>query len=232
MDRGGGWHARAIHGWHCWPRRWRGHFWTDGPSWFEASPGANRPVLPLPDGTVLANAQRYVFYIRVWADTSSYRTYASDGVVVDTSLPLATGLPKQEAAPSAAVPEGVVLANVTDAPAAASGNATALGLDWTGVFRDVVAGLAHYEWALGRRPGGTDLYPTVRVAANVTRLQVTGLVLLQGDVSFATVRAVDTGGLTLSRSSLPLVIDLTPPEAGAVVDGLGPHDEDAQGPHS
>lgn len=198
-------------------------------TWLEASPGSIRAVLPLPDGTTLSNGVRYVFYIRVWTDMASYREYVSDGVVIDTVLPLAAGVPRQVAVEPTATPDGVLPADVTNARDIASGSSNELGIDWAGVFRDVGTGLSHYEWALGRRPGSSDLHSLVRVGADVTRVQATGLALVHGEESFATVRAVDKGGLSIWRSSLRLVTDLTPPEAGVVVDGLGPRDEAAQG---
>jgi hypothetical protein len=103
---------------------------------------------------------------------------------------------------------------------------SAIEASWSG-FADAESGISGYEWAIGTTPGGTDLQGFTSVGV-VTSAARSGLSLVYGSTYFATVRATNAFGGTMSATSDGVqVIDASPPTAGSVDDGPGA-DVDAQ----
>ena len=96
-----------------------------------------------------------------------------------------------------------------------------LFLDWTGVFHESAgSGVAHYEVTIGTLPGGSQVLPYTRFAANVTTASFSGLAVPAGSPLFLSVVAWDAAGNGRIYEDLRAVfVDGTAPLPGLVVDG-------------
>ncbi|HKR56300.1 MAG TPA: hypothetical protein VJS20_08360, partial [Gemmatimonadales bacterium] len=70
---------------------------------------------------------------------------------------------------------------------------------WTG-FGDPESGIARYEWAIGTKPGATDVMPFTDVGS-ATEASAPGLVLETGKIYYATVRATNGAGGSVTATS-------------------------------
>lgn len=171
-------------------------------TWFEGLGRQGLAVLPTRDDLPLVHGQRYVFYLRVWLDQTTYAEFKTAGVVIDAVAPFGG--------------RGTVSERVGDF----TSNATTLTVSWFEAFGDEGAGIAVFEWGIGTHPGSTNVQAFERVGSSVTHAVATGLTLVPGKIYYAIVRAIDHAGLAMWRVSDGVVVDLTPPEPGIVVDGL------------
>lgn len=189
--------------------------------WLEAGHDT-RAVFSVRPDRHLQHAATYVFYLRVWVDTSTYEEFVSDGVLIDSRAPLtrpASVRMLMDASAAEAASEGRLL----DSAETSSAHGDRLAFAWPGAFSDDL-GIAYYEWALGHYPFSTNLVNFTRVSAAQTWAAADGLMLMPWQEYYATVRAVDTTGLVAVLASGAMVVDVTAPISGTVLDGLGPHD--------
>ena len=82
------------------------------------------------------------------------------------------------------------------------------------------SGIAHYEYAIGSTPNGTDVISFLDVGFN-THVIASKLSLVSGLTYYATVRAYDYVGLFTVAISSGITIDTTPPQIGTVTFGYG-----------
>ncbi|XP_071954211.1 uncharacterized protein [Antedon mediterranea] len=83
------------------------------------------------------------------------------------------------------------------------------------------SGIKYYEYSLGTYPGGIDVIDFVKVGIT-EHLIAHNLNLINGRIYYATIKATDFVGLTLSATSQGITVDSTPPVLGQnsiVVDG-------------
>ena len=178
-------------------------------TWYEGVGSRGMALFVTSTALPLAHGQRYVFYLRVWLDLTTFAEFVTDGVEIDAEGPFAG---------SGSVAEGLVPTG--DSEVDFTSNSTTLTVSWTDAFgaeEDIVG----YDWAIGTFPGASNTHPLTRVAAGVNVVTPSDLTLVPGKVYYAVVRAVDGAGLTHWRVSDGVVVDPTPPETGVVVDGLG-----------
>ena len=108
----------------------------------------------------------------------------SNGVTVDTTAPVATGLPNDGA--------GADLDYQT--------STTTLAANWATVFADAQSTIAGYEWAIGTTSGGTNVqgYTSVGTATSGSN---SSLSLTAGTTYYVTVRATNGAGLQSTATS-------------------------------
>lgn len=139
---------------------------------------------------------------------------ATNGVGL-TAIGLSNGVKRDLSAPATRpVRDGLLLTDLDF-----QSSASEISANWTD-FVDNRSGIVGYEWAIGTTAGGSDVQGFVPVGL-ATSATATGLSLGQGTEYFVTVRATNGAGLTATRSSDGVVVDLTPPTAGQVHDGIG-----------
>jgi predicted GH43/DUF377 family glycosyl hydrolase len=130
----------------------------------------------------LASGTTYYVAVRVTNGSGLTATAASNGVMVDTSVPVA-----------GAVNDG------PDADVDFQVSTTMITANWFG-FSDPESGISGYEWAIGTTPGGTDIqgWTSVGLATSATN---SSLSLTAGQTCYVTVRATNGAGLTATASS-------------------------------
>ncbi|SVA10586.1 uncharacterized protein METZ01_LOCUS63440, partial [marine metagenome] len=96
---------------------------------------------------------------------------------------------------------------------------TSVILAWAGA--DAGSGVANYEYAFGTHPDSTNIisWTSASLSTNTT---VTGLSLTEGTVTYySSVRVTDAAGnISQKYSGDGIIVDLTAPLAGTIVDGL------------
>ncbi len=96
-------------------------------------------------------------------------------------------------------------------------NDTSLVLGWDG--SDDASGIDHYEIAYGSAPGETDIVDWLFAGMEIDT-NIIGLVLTEGFAYYGLVRAYDVAGnLSAVTAGDGIVVDLTPPELGTIIDG-------------
>ena len=160
--------------------------------------------------------------VRAWSGTGEFVEAVSDGVMVETVAPTV----------------GVVWdgngSAVDDLSCQTS--LDSLSARWSG-FDDVPSGVDHYLWAVGTTPGGADVRGFVLVPRPDNGLNASAVHSVDAEVGlqdgvryYVGVMAVDRAGNTVVQSSDGVLVDSTPPDAGAVTvrDGPGPTDAHSQ----
>lgn len=94
-------------------------------------------------------------------------------------------------------------------------------------FVDQGSPIVDYQWALGTSRGGVQLQSYVSVGRR-QHAGMHGLALVHGTRLHVTVVARNAAGLTSVAHSRPLVVDMTPPEFGPLLDGRAGGDVDYQ----
>ncbi|XP_078585869.1 uncharacterized protein LOC144867679 [Branchiostoma floridae x Branchiostoma japonicum] len=140
-------------------------------------------------------------------------TVSSDGVIPDTSPPLA----------------GAVLDGTSDGDIRYQASRTTVRAHWFN-FHDPHTGISHYEWRVGTGRGSGDVFPSRRLHLTEQAF-ASGLdtPLSLGIPLFVTVRAYNKAGLWAERSSNGFIVDNSPPSvvtdpkidstAGSVITG-------------
>jgi len=96
---------------------------------------------------------------------------------------------------------------------------TSIILAWTGT--DAASGVASYEYSIGTHPDSTNIVAWTG-ALLATDTTVTGLSLTEGTVTYySSVRVTDAAGnLSQKYSGDGIIVDLTAPVTGTIIDGL------------
>ncbi|MBI2931957.1 MAG: hypothetical protein HYY16_09920, partial [Planctomycetes bacterium] len=139
----------------------------------------------------LAGGTTYYVTVRALNGTGLATTAASNGVIVDTTPPVA--------------------GSVNDGPTSdidAQNFTWQISANWSG-FTDPQSGIAVYEWAIGSSPGATDVQPFTSLGT--TSAANGSLSLADATTYFVTVRATNGVGLTTTASSDGVTIDIIPP---------------------
>ena len=128
---------------------------------------------------------------------------------------------------TAPIPSGPVVAGVSrDSNFQYQSDDTSIEASWP-PFTDLESGIEKYYVAIGTKPYQDNVigFENVYLA---TRINKTGLSLLQGGTYFITVIAINQAGLSSNVSSAGLIIDTSSPlaENDDIIDGLGGDDID------
>ncbi|MBE3574581.1 MAG: fibronectin type III domain-containing protein [Firmicutes bacterium] len=146
-------------------------------------------------GLGLAQGRTYILQVQViYSDGSPSPVGESDGIIVD-----------------ATPPEGLAVEDGVYAPAGR------LALRWQAT--DDASGIASYSFAVGTRPGLTDVTGGWRNVGPATEVVCTSLPLREGAVYYSSVMATNGAGLESIAQSDGVRIDSTPPPAPKVQDG-------------
>jgi hypothetical protein len=154
----------------------------------------------------LAQGQAYFVSVRATSGTGATVLANSDGVTVDTTVPVA--------------------GTVNDGPGADIDfqlSTTTIQANWSG-FADPESGITGYQWAIGTSAGGTQVQGFTPVAL-ATSASNGSLSLANGQTYFVTVRASNAVGLTAEASSdgvatpsAPTVVITNPAPAAVIPD--------------
>jgi hypothetical protein len=146
----------------------------------------------------LSNGQIYYVTVRATNGSGVPVTVTSDGVTVDNTDPL-----------------GGTVADGAGADIDFQASTSTLSANWSG-FSDPESGIVGYQWAVGTSLGSQD----VQSFTNVAGTSASGAFsLLSGQPYYVTVRAINGNGLSVQVSSDGVIVDPSPPLAGAVSDG-------------
>ena len=157
----------------------------------------------------LEDGVKYFVTVRAWNGAGQYVETVSNGVMVDVTVPTA-GMVWDG--------DGSVAEDLNYQSALGS-----LSARWSG-FGDVPSGVELYRWAIGSSPGGTELF-NYRVITRGATGQSAEVSLESGKTYYVSVKAVDHAGNSVVATSNGVLIDATPPKAGAItVDTLGAPD--------
>ena len=138
---------------------------------------------------------------------------SSNGILIDTSPPLAGQVIASEGSPSHSN-----FSSSKQLRAIISG------------FSDQQSGIAKYEWAVCTSVGDICVqnFTNVRLVTNVSN---PSLQLIDGQCYVIKVRATNHAGLSTTVVSAPVTFDSTPPTLGTVLDGQSNNDTDFQRSH-
>ncbi|KAI8510725.1 hypothetical protein Bbelb_116410, partial [Branchiostoma belcheri] len=95
---------------------------------------------------------------------------------------------------------------------------------WTG-FHDKESDISHYVFGVGTDEGDDSIYNFTLVSADLSSTDklLTDLNLEHGGTYYATLTAVNGGGLQAQAFSEPITVDMTPPVPGLVIELTGVH---------
>ena len=97
---------------------------------------------------------------------------------------------------------------------------------WWSKFSDSESPIDSYSWSIdGQSPMSQDVQPFVDVKLNEAA-SASNLTLKAFKIYYVTVKAFNKAGLSSVKSSTGLLIDISPPIRGYVLDGMGPDDID------
>ncbi len=150
----------------------------------------------------LSGGTLYYSTVRAWNPSGLSTTSTSDGVMVDTTPPVA-----------GYVNDG------TGTDLGYQASTTSLSANWDS-FVDPESGIVDYEWAIGTTPGAQDVQAFLSMGI-VTTGTNGSLTLTPGATYYSTIRATNGVGQTAIATSDGVGIDTTPPTAdsGFVNDG-------------
>ncbi|XP_078573997.1 uncharacterized protein LOC144860568 isoform X2 [Branchiostoma floridae x Branchiostoma japonicum] len=138
---------------------------------------------------------KYIVTVTACNTADLCTTVSSDGVVPDTSPPLA----------------GLVLDGNSDGDIQYQASRTTIRAHWFN-FHDPHTGLSHYEWRVGTSAGAEDILPSTRLHLSEQAF-ASGIdpPLPLGVPLFVTIRAYNKAGLWVERSSNGFTVDNTAP---------------------
>lgn len=148
-------------------------------------------------GLKLANGKRYYVTVNAFNPGGHRVTKDSDGVIVDTTPP--------------------VHPDPTQLTIQVTGTSV-LKATWKG-FTDPDSSIWFYKWAVGTTKCGTEIQAHTNVG-RVTQGKLTGAKLVSGTTLYVSVLARNHADLTSHVCSNGYLLDVTPPKAGKVRDGL------------
>jgi DUF917 family protein len=154
--------------------------------------------LSLIDGTV------YYVSVRAVDKAGNISPVATgDGITIDLSPPTT----------------GIVIDGLDD-DMEFTGSSTTLSASWSG-FGDAAVGIGKYEYAIGTTIGGLEVLGW-QSSGTDTSMTLGELTLANGTIYYVSVRATDSvGNVSAVVSSDGVTVDVEPPSAGIVNDGLG-----------
>ena len=155
--------------------------------------------------TTLVQGQQYCISIKAENKAGLLSSIvSSDGFVVDVTPPNMR---------NARVHDGITGMDIDY-----QDNNTALSAKWSDIT-DPESGIQHYEYGVSRTRGGVPDVVPFQIATHNSLANITGL-LLDDDVYYFIVCAVNNAGLRKCTSSDGVLIDLSPPSNGVVHDGI------------
>ena len=152
-------------------------------------------------GLSLVDGTTYYGSIRAYnSEGNPSQAYSGDGITIDASPPI-----------SGTIIEGDTI------DIDYTSNAETLQLTWSG-FSDENSGISHYEYGLGRSPGADDMVSFTETTDTSAVLEAD---LVDGTTYYCIVRAYDVAG-NVSGDIVGdgVMLDISAPEAGTVVDGF------------
>ncbi|KJE90308.1 hypothetical protein CAOG_01639 [Capsaspora owczarzaki ATCC 30864] len=158
--------------------------------------------------TPLAGKLYVSVYVLNAVGTSS-SVVVSDGLVPDASAPDVGALLPFD-------PERHALCTPT---VCAQRDPTQIIVTWSN-WRDMQSGIDRFQWAIGTRPGGTQIQEYLEVEGEATNATNSALELLHGQEIYITLVAINGAGIRAKMTSQKLLVDLTPPALGQLRDGL------------
>ena len=177
-----------------------------GPIW-QATGSAMTAVFSVSQSYPLRNGSTYVFHVRAWYSNNTYAVFTSSGITVDTIGPqIERGLRVRE--------------GEQDVDFVSSDST--VELFWRGVFLQTYSSnYSRYEIAIGDTPGSDNVFPFTLVSSMSTSIRETGLMFRHGRKYYSTVRALSPLGIVTDSISDGFRVDLTPPNIGQVLNGIG-----------
>ncbi|XP_067663255.1 uncharacterized protein [Haliotis asinina] len=189
---------------------------TNGRDWFDAGLQTSAFV-SLPVGTSLTSGITYSLFVRAWYN-KTYTIFKSNGVLIQTTPPTVTGKTGR------AVKELAHPSN-TKAIDFQTQNET-LFVQWSGKFLQGQRGILRYRVFISTVQGGHSIHASGNL--NSTNYTVTGLSLRPNTIYYCSVMAYNEAGLVSWAYSDGVQVDVMPPVAGTVKDGVDIHDMDYQ----
>ncbi|XP_061181031.1 uncharacterized protein LOC133189645 [Saccostrea echinata] len=153
-------------------------------------------------GLYLQSGHTYYATVKAMDYAGRVTTVTSDPVVVDTSTPQ-----KSDAA-----------ITITGRHFVSNSEIEAC---WKKVFVDPESTIDHYMWAIGSEPGYDDVMDFTREESECgENSPLNPLDLKEGHAYYITVKAINKAGLMSSATSWAYSVDLSPPVAGHIYDGV------------
>jgi sugar lactone lactonase YvrE len=146
---------------------------------------------------MLTQGQTYYVTIQATNGAGLSSTATSDGVKVDTTAPVVSGVPTDGATAG------------TDIAFQAS--TTTLSANWANVFADAESGITGYQWKVGTTSGGSQLFDFTTTGISGTSATRSDLSLADGQTYYETVRATNGAELTSTATSDGVTVDATAP---------------------
>ena len=189
---------------------------SSDPIWFPLGLDTT-PIFNIGPTHPLEQGKTYVFYARVWYNSTHFAVFESEGVTIDSYSPQ--------------ISQGFRLRETTSLdPMDADfiSNTSQLNLKWNNVFSKIVSGeYLNFEVAIGETPGSDNVLSFISIN-NLTSLDLTDLNLKGNRKYFSSVRATNPLGIMATSISDGFLVDLTPPKAGVIFNGGHLYDSIAQ----
>ena len=175
------------------------------------------PVFNIGPTHPLEQGKTYVFYARVWYNSTHFAVFESEGVTVDSYSPqISQGFRLRETTSLDPVDADFI------------SNTSQLNLKWNNVFSKIFSGeYLNFEVGIGETPGSDNVLSFVFIN-NLTSLDLTDLNLKGNRKYFSSVRATNPLGIMATSISDGFLVDLTPPKAGVIFNGDHLYDSVAQ----
>ena len=187
--------------------------------WREADQ-SNTVIFSISPSYPLRHGISYVFHVRAWYSNISYAVFTSDSVTIDTVYPsVVRGARARE----------VEISGSSEVDLDYTSSDNQIEVSWQNVFIPSLSGsYAFYEIAIGDTPGADNVYPFTLISnPSLNRTLISDLALTHGRQYYATVQAVSPLGVREASISDGFVVDLSPPSAGVVLDGMGMEYQDS-----
>ena len=165
------------------------------------------PIFRVSPSHPLTQGKEYVFYSRVWYNSTHYSVFESEGVVFDRRGPV--------------ISEGHRVKEVTqqsniDVDFIAS--TSELSVRWNNVFSEQLSGnYSNFEVCIGESPGTDNAYPCTKVAKMANT--ISDLDLIDNHRYYTSLIATNKLGMRTISISDSFLVDTTAPEFGVVFDG-------------
>lgn len=157
----------------------------------------------------------YVFYVRVWYNSSHYAVFESNGVTFDNMSPLVNR--------GYRVKEVEVLSSNIDIDYI--GSTSELLVKWLNIYSKRYATVyAKYELCIGLSPGSDDVIACTEMK-DTNHSSLSGLSLNDNTEYYTVLKVTTSLGVVSTAISDGFTVDLSPPDIGAVFDGKYFNDE-------
>ncbi|CAG2198380.1 unnamed protein product [Mytilus edulis] len=149
----------------------------------------------------LQNGHKYFVTVTAYDFVNRSAEIRSDPITIDTTPP--------ELSSKSITISGRLLTYLTEIEAC-----------WEGVFYDVQSGIHYYMWGIGSLPGQDDVTPFSKTLQHRDMsLEDRSYDMIEGYPYFITVKAFNRAHLSVGKSTLAYIYDITPPSTGYVYDG-------------